>query len=42
MRRRKGWKRTQGHQHQTTMLKIDKIEFDLRREDLERAVSLVE
>lgn len=42
MKRRKGYKNTRGHQHNVTSLKIDKIEFELAEDMLERAVSLVE
>lgn len=40
MKRRKGYKNTYGHVHEYTSLQIDKIEYELTREALARAVSL--
>jgi ribosomal protein L21 len=40
MRRRKGYKHTYGHIHEYTTLKIDKIEYEVTKEALERAVSI--
>ena len=40
MRRRKGYRRSYGQVNEFTRLKIDKIEYDLSREALARAVAL--
>jgi len=40
MKRRKGYKNTFGHVHEYTNLKIDKIEYELTRELLSKAVGL--
>lgn len=40
MRRRKGYKRSYGQINEYTRLKIDKIEYELTRESLARAVAL--
>jgi ribosomal protein L21 len=40
MRRRKGYRHSYGHTHEYTTLKIDKIEYELTKESLERAVTL--
>ena len=41
MKRRKGYKKSYGHSHKLTNLKIDRIEYDITEEVLGRAVSLV-
>lgn len=42
MKRRKGYKNTRGHSHETTSLKIDKIEFEIEDDMLKKAISLID
>jgi large subunit ribosomal protein L21 len=41
MKRRKGYKRTRGHQQEITLLRIDKIEYDMTPEIMSKAISLI-
>jgi len=41
MKRRKGYKRTRGHQQEITILKIDKIEYEMSPELISKATSLI-